>query len=110
MRRLRDESYISAYLDEMLSGRQMTEVRAHLEQTPEARRQADSLAQARRALRRLPDPDPPPDFWPRTHQRLRAFARLHARRTIAQRWLGSVLAGTLLLLAIAALGVWLAHS
>jgi len=109
MRRLRDESYISAYLDEMLSGRQMTEVRAHLEQTPEAREQAQHLEVARRALRRLPDPDPPPDFWPRTHQRLRAFARLQARRTLFQRWLPGILAGSVLLVAVAVAGILLSR-
>ncbi len=110
MRRLRDESYLSAYLDEMLSGRQMTEVRALLEQAPEAREQADRLAHARRVLRRLPDPDPPPDFWPRTHQRLRAFARLHARRTVFQRWLAGLLAGSLLVVVVAVAGLLLTRS
>jgi anti-sigma factor RsiW len=109
MRRLKDESYISAYLDEMLSGRDMTEVKALLDNAPEARRQADHLEHARRVLRRLPDPDPPPDFWPRTFLRLRAFARLQARRSIFQRWLARLLGGSLLLLAVTIAGVLIAR-
>ena len=109
MRRLKDESYISAYLDEMLSGREMTEVKAILDEAPEARRQADHLAHARRVLRRLPDPDPPPEFWPRTHQRLRAFARLQVRRTIFQRSVTRVLAGSLLILVVTVVGVLIAR-
>lgn len=75
----RDESHLSAYLDEMLTGREMAAVRDRLRQQPDAEHKVAELRQTKELLRSLPEPAPPPDFWSRTSHRLRAFVRLQAR-------------------------------
>ncbi|NUQ01704.1 MAG: hypothetical protein HUU35_17815, partial [Armatimonadetes bacterium] len=75
-----DDARLSAYLDEMLSGREMVRLRSKLRQAPEAEHELEALRRTVHCLRALPDPSPPPDFWPRANQRLRAFARAHALR------------------------------
>ncbi len=81
MKLTRDDSYYSAYLDEMLSGPEMIAVSQHLQRTPEAQKELAGLQQTVAILRELPDPTPPPEFWDKTRQNLREFARRHKRRT-----------------------------
>lgn len=81
MKRRVDETHVSAYLDEMLSGREMLEVDEWLRSQPDLRAELDELRRLKAQLRRLKECDPPPEFWDRTHQRLRAFARLEAHKS-----------------------------
>ncbi len=104
MRLRRDDSHLSAYLDEMLTGPEMAAVKEQAHREPETRRQLLALQSTVAVLRRLPDPDPPPDFWPRTLHRLRAYARLEARRANLRRVTRCLLGASLCL--VAALGLW----
>lgn len=69
-----DSAELSAYHDEMLDARGMRRVRKRLEHEPQTRAEYTSLRRTVHALRRLPEPEPPPDFWPATYQRLRDYA------------------------------------
>lgn len=69
-----DSAELSAYHDEMLDARGMRRVRKRLEHEPQTRAEYTSLSRTVHTLRRLPEPEPPPDFWPSTYRRLRDFA------------------------------------
>ncbi len=69
-----DDPRFSAYLDEMLSGKEMVRFKQMIATEPEAQAEMARLEQTRAVLRQLGDPSPPPDFWPQTRQRLRDYA------------------------------------
>lgn len=74
MRMSPDDPLLSAYHDEMLDARGMRQVRRALSERPEVREQYTALRRTVDRLHRLPDPEPPPQFWPETYRRLREFA------------------------------------
>jgi len=104
MRLTRDGSHLSAYLDEMLTGPEMAAVREQAHREPETRQQLLALQSTVAVLRRLPDPDPHPDFWPRALHRLRAYARLEARRATWRQFTRYLLGASLCV--VAGLGLW----
>jgi len=106
-----DDPRLSAYLDEMLSGKEMVRVKQMLTTEPEAQAEIARLEQTRAVLRQLGDPSPPPDFWPQTRQRLRAYALQQEEATSNFRdRIRRLVKGTFLALLCSGLCVALVHS
>ncbi|HIE50352.1 MAG TPA: hypothetical protein EYP85_01215 [Armatimonadetes bacterium] len=95
---------LSAYLDGMLSGREIALLQRYLRDHPEAWQEYQQLREMVRVLKNVADPVPPPDFWPKIYQWLREQAQAEKQRSQpGQRWRSW--AGALLL-ALVVVGVF----
>lgn len=75
MRLSPDDPKLSAYHDGMLDARGMRLIQQALHDNPAVRDEYTALRRTVDHLQGLPDPEPPPHFWPDTYQRLRDSAR-----------------------------------
>ncbi|MCC7495606.1 MAG: hypothetical protein IT204_24865 [Fimbriimonadaceae bacterium] len=107
MRRRTDESHLSAYVDEMLSGPEMRTVAAEARLDESTAAKLAHLRQVVQALREAPEPSPPADFWPQVYRRVRQVALAEARRSRWRRTLATAGGSLLLVAALAALAKWL---